>query len=95
MRFAALCALFAILSLAAPALAGGYDDFCDGEAALTNGNYELAIKLYTRAIRSGELSTEDLASASSGRGSAYLETGRYRRALIEFDAAIRILPDDP
>ena len=75
------------------ALADGLDNARVGRAALSEAGYDLAIHLFTGAIRSGELSLEDLAHAFYNRGVAYGETAEYDRALQDYTTAIGLAPD--
>ena len=76
------------------ALADGLDNARAGRAALSEAEYDLAIHLFTGAIRSGELSLDDLAHAFYNRGVAYGETAEYDRALQDYTTAIGLAPDD-
>jgi tetratricopeptide (TPR) repeat protein len=77
-----------------PAHAGGLDDAKAGRLALQHGDYDEAIRLYSRAIESGDLSQDDLASAHESRGYAYDHKGQYDEAIADYDVAIRLKPDD-
>ena len=65
----------------------------DARKCLEEKNVDLAIHYCTRAIRSGQLSDQELASAFHGRGIAYGRTGDYDRAIQDFDQALRLNPN--
>ena len=58
------------------------------------GNLNLDIEHCTRAISSGDLSDENLATIFNNRGFAYHEKGEYDRAIADYDRAIQLNPDD-
>ena len=89
MRILSLIALVLFVSsLAAPARAGMVED-CSRE--LDRG---LGISGCTAVIRSGQYSGKNLAAAYSNRGVAYGALGEYRRAIEDFDQALRLDPGD-
>ncbi len=57
--------------------ADAFDDFAKAGKAGEEGNYQLAIDWYTKAINSGELDTSNLAKVYTNRGSAYDNLGQY------------------
>lgn len=80
------------LFIAAPLWAGPKDDIMAGNAAAQAKKFDQAIKLYTRAIKSGELSPANLAVAHNNRGSAYDDKGMAADAMQDFNQAIKIKP---
>jgi tetratricopeptide (TPR) repeat protein len=78
--------------LASPAWAGGLDDANAGLAALNGHNYDEAIRLYTKAIESGELSQKDLSIVLYNRGLAWKDKGDYDKAIADYTKAIELDP---
>lgn len=74
------------------AMANGYDDARAGVAELTNGNNAEAIRLLTRALDSGQIINGDLATAHFDRGLAWANNGNYIKAIVDYNAAIRLNP---
>ena len=93
-RAAALAlALLFILCLAPAALADGKQMILDGNRAAAAGKFKAAIDLYSKAIRTGKLSRENLAVAYNNRGSAKEDLGQHKAALMDVTKAIRSNPD--
>lgn len=88
-----VCAL-ALLAFASVARAGGVEDGEAGLAALNSGDYDTAIRLFTRAILIGKLSPNDSEFAYLNRGSAFEAKGDHDHALADFQKAVQIKPDD-
>ena len=84
--------LFSLLvCLTSPAGAGGVDDVKAGEDAFYAGNCEEAIRLYTKAIVSGELSLVQLREAYCDRGYTWwLCKSDYDKAIADYTKAIEI-----
>ena len=91
-------ALATALSLAPPARAGltlspparvGIEENCVQER-----DPELGISGCTAVIRSGQLLGKELAWAYYNRGVAYNKLGEYRRAIEDYDQALRLDPGD-
>jgi hypothetical protein len=82
------------LSLATTAHANGIADGTAGIAALNNGAYDEAIRLFTRAIKLGHLPPTDREAAYLDRGLAYMSEGQYRSAVADLRAALKLKPDD-
>jgi tetratricopeptide (TPR) repeat protein len=75
------------------AWASGLDDLKAGNTALFQGkNYDEAIRLYSKAIESGELSREQLSLAYVLRGIAWGTKGDTDKAMVDFNKAIEIDP---
>jgi len=55
---------------------------------------DLAIQYCTKAIQSGELSTENLIPVMAKRGYAYYQKRNYDQAISDFSAVIRLDPND-
>jgi len=89
-------ALFLALALlplwGGAALAGAKADIIAGNAAAQAGKLKQAIRLYTRALKSGKLSRTNQAVAYSNRGSAWDDLGRADRAIQDFNQAIQADP---
>ena len=58
------------------------------------GNMEAAVDFCTVAIESGELSSDDLVGALINRGVAYRNLGKYKRAIVDYSAALDRAPND-
>jgi tetratricopeptide (TPR) repeat protein len=80
----------ASLLFAAPSWAAPKDDIMAGNAAAQAKKFDQAIKLYTRAIKSGKLSKSNLAVAYNNRGSAFDDNGMPAKAMKDFNQAIKI-----
>jgi tetratricopeptide (TPR) repeat protein len=65
-------------------------DACD--EAIDRDEYDKAIELCSRALKSEQLSTYDRAIAHLDRGVAYDEKGQTDRAIQDYDEAIRLEP---
>jgi tetratricopeptide (TPR) repeat protein len=93
-RSVRICLLFCIaLLMAAPAWAGPKEDIIAGNAAAQAQKFDQAIKMYSRAIKSGKLSPANLAVAHNNRGSAYDDKGQAAKAMADFNMAIKTKPD--
>ncbi len=90
MRHTAIFAatLAALLALAAPARAGMEED------CVQEYDRDLQISGCTAVIGSGQYSGRNLAIAYNNRGIAYDDLGEYRRAIEDYDRALRLDPDD-
>jgi len=82
------------LFVATAAWAGPEEDGNAGLTALQQGNYTRAITLFTRALNSGKLSSNDKEFAYSQRGTAYLKAGKVTSAIADFKRALKLKPDD-
>ncbi|MGD0143324.1 MAG: tetratricopeptide repeat protein [Rhizomicrobium sp.] len=76
------------------AYAGAVEDGTAGLAALNRGSYDEAIRLFTRALKSGELSPEDREFAYLNRGNAYLAKNDFKDAVADLRKAVELKPDD-
>jgi tetratricopeptide (TPR) repeat protein len=65
-----------------------------GMEALNGGDYSRAIPLFTRAINSGKLSSDDNELALVSRGKAYVGRGDYSDAVSDLNRALHIKADD-
>jgi tetratricopeptide (TPR) repeat protein len=72
--------------------AGGLTDAKAGLAASKSGNYDEAIRLYTKAIESAELSQENLSKSYNNRGIAWHGKGEYDKAIADYTKAIELGP---
>lgn len=84
----------AALLLAGAAVANGVEDGNAGLEALNRGDYDLAVRLFTRAIAAADLTPDDREFAYVNRGRAYLGKKAYKLAAADFRAAGRIKPGD-
>jgi tetratricopeptide (TPR) repeat protein len=82
------------MGIAAAAWANASDDGNAGLDALNNGQYEQAIRLFTRALKSGELAGDDKEFAYLNRGKAYIGKHQYKLAIADLKAALALKPDD-
>ena len=76
-------------------MAGALADAAAGEKAHQAGDLNKAIKLYTKAIDSGELSQADLAGIYNNRGQAWRIKGDLDVALADHDKAVALNPKFP
>jgi tetratricopeptide (TPR) repeat protein len=72
--------------------AGGLDDAGAGLAASRRGDLDEAMRLYTKAIDSGELSDESIVVIYTNRGNISLRKGDYKRAIKDYSKAIKLNP---
>jgi tetratricopeptide (TPR) repeat protein len=88
--------LLAVVLALAPSVvrADAVADANAGADALAAGQYERAVQLFTGAINSKRLSSEDLESAYVERGKAYRGEHNEKLALADFDRALALKPDD-
>jgi tetratricopeptide (TPR) repeat protein len=84
---ASLLTASAPFAAVAPAVAG------DGETCANSLRSDVAIAACTRAIASGQYSTQNVATLYTSRGIAYFATGQHDRAIQDFDQAIRLDPE--
>ena len=82
----------AFLLFTVPCFARGVDDAKAGLAALERGNSILAIELFTRAIKSGQLSSGELEASYYNRGYAWDEKSEYGKAIADYTKAIELNP---
>ncbi len=87
MRVFSLIALVLFVSLLAPPARAGMEEDC-----LQDRDPDLQISGCSAVIRSGEYSGKNLATAYNNRGNAYGNLGEYRRAIEDYDQALRIDP---
>jgi tetratricopeptide (TPR) repeat protein len=92
--FAALLLLSLTVCLTSPGCSGGLDDIKTGNVSAARGDYDKAIRLYTKAIESGKLSQENLSIAYYNRGLARRKKGDYDKAIADFTKAIEINQND-
>ena len=75
-----------------PGCCSGLDDVNAGITEEGHGDYDEAIRLYSKAITSSTLSGERLANAFALRGSAWREKKDFDRAISDYTEAIRLAP---
>ena len=88
-------ATLAVLLLTAPAgRAGSLDDANAGLDALGRGDYATAVRLFTKALRAGNLSASDRELAFVRRAQAYIGQQRNDLALADLQQALKLDPND-
>jgi tetratricopeptide (TPR) repeat protein len=90
--FVAILLLSLMVCVTSPGWADGWDDADAGIAAAKGGDYDEAIRLFTKAIESGELSRENLSIAYYNRGNAWQSKGDSDKAIADYTKAIEIDP---
>jgi tetratricopeptide (TPR) repeat protein len=90
-RYAAVL-FFALLAVSGPAAADALGDAGAAFQAAQRGNDTLAVRYYTRALWSGELSGIEQAATHFLRAQAYVRLADYDRAVEDYDQAIVIDP---
>jgi len=93
MRRLLLILMLALGWAAGSARADGVADAKAGMAAHERGDRGAAMRLYTQALASSDLSRESEAIVHNNRGLLYADEGRNGEAIADYDAAIRIDPD--
>lgn len=78
----------------ARAVANAVDDINAGAAASNRGDYDEAIRLFTQALNSGQLSSQNREIAFSNRGISWFNKGEYDKAIADYDEALRLNPQD-
>jgi tetratricopeptide (TPR) repeat protein len=73
----------------------GYQAFRAGYSAAQTGDFDAAIKLYDRAVDSGDLALEHLAAALYNRANALQYLGVLDKAIEDYSAAIANKPGFP
>lgn len=81
-----------IFACAGIAHASGLDEANAGLAAAQRGDDEEALRRYSAAIAAGDLSPFNVMLAYHNRGNTYQDKADYRRAIPEYDIAIRLQP---
>jgi tetratricopeptide (TPR) repeat protein len=64
--------------------ASGLDDGSAGLAAAQRGDFDEAIRLFTAAIASGELSPRNIMLAYHNRGNTYQDKENYGKAIADY-----------
>jgi tetratricopeptide (TPR) repeat protein len=64
----------------------------DGQTCINSLRSDVAIAACTRAIASGQYTTQNVATLYTSRGIAYLATDQLDRAIRDFDQAMRLDP---
>ena len=95
MRFLALGSALLFLLSVSVSLADGKSDFEAARKADLAGAVEKALKLYTSAIKSGELQQNDLGRAYYFRAQRYFYTKRqWDLAIADLNTLLRLKPND-
>ena len=89
--------LFVTMSMAvlmfcvtSPGWGAGLDDAGAGLAASRRDDLDEALRLYTKAIDTGELSDENVVVIYTNRGNVFLRKGDYKRAIKDYSKAIKL-----
>jgi tetratricopeptide (TPR) repeat protein len=93
MKYMIVSAAFAAM-IATDALADAVADGNVGLDALNRGAYSEAIRLFTRAIKSGELTGDDKEFAYLNRGRAYIGIHENAKAISDLEIALTLNPSD-
>lgn len=91
-RAAWLVGLFVFVST--PGAADGPSDAAVGFQAAERGNYTRAVRYYTRALWSQELSEQQAAAVHYGRAFAHIKLARFDKAVEDYTQVIALTPDD-
>jgi tetratricopeptide (TPR) repeat protein len=91
-KFSVVLALVWVFA-ALPASARNWTDDAQ-QCYKTHGDLTLAITYCTRAIESGQLTNAELSVTYVNRGGHFLDRGEIERSLADFEAAIRLDPND-
>lgn len=67
----------------------------EGNEAFKGNDWDLAIKLYTKAINLTPSETRELSVYHKNRAAAYLKQENYEAALEDCDKSLQIVPTDP
>ena len=90
-----ISAVIALLLMTASAW-GAELFWCDrGDRAAKKGQLAQAINNYTRCIESDGVERERVAAAFFGRAKAYANSRQYDHALMDYNKALELRPDDP
>jgi lipoprotein NlpI len=89
---ALVCSLATAITVAR---ADSFSDHFAGARALQQGDIEAAIHLYTRALATGDLSSERAVAARIDLATAYAWKGDYERSIADFDRVIELDPKNP
>lgn len=89
-----LLSLILCLNSLALAFFWGDDHDFEGMTAFEKGNFDEAIRIFTKDIESGKLSQSTLAMEYLHRGMAWNGKGDYDKAIADFTKAIEIEPKD-
>lgn len=65
----------------------------DAAKALTKGNADLAVQLYTQALADPSISNDRRATLLSDRAVAYVRLGQTREALKDYNQAVELFPE--
>jgi tetratricopeptide (TPR) repeat protein len=74
--------------------ASGVEDSNNCYDQFRGGDMKAAIDFCTKAIDSGELEEPDLVAALINRGVAFRNQGEYKRAVVDYTAALKHAPKD-
>ena len=97
MRRTCIGAALPILSAVLVASSAHADSGADGNAgldALNHGSYAEAVRLFTKALKAGDLDKDDQEFAYLSRGKAYLGEGKKALATADFKKAALLKPGD-
>jgi len=83
------------IGLGGPASADPSAHVSLAKAAFSSGDYQDAIREYTDALNDKALTDNERAEIFNGRGQAHREGRRYKEAIADFEAAIKLRPKYP
>ena len=90
-----LCLTAPLLCLCvSTASAGAIDDGNQGLDALNKGQYDTAVRYFSKALASGQLKLDDQEFAYLNRAKAYLSEGDRAAGLADLRRALQLRPDD-
>ncbi len=92
---AAMVTLVVICFSSSALIADAFDLARAGFAAKENRNYARAIQFFDQALRSGDFDKEKQGFLIYSRGVSYEGLGIRDKALVDFDAAIALIPNFP
>jgi lipoprotein NlpI len=82
------------LALVSSAQAGSYEDYSNGVDAYNRGDADAAITLLSRALAVGDLAPGFQPIAYFDRGMAHRSKAEIAPAISDFDAVLKLKPDD-
>lgn len=91
-KWAIAALVCAVAALSGAALADGPSDAGTALQAAARGNYALAVRYYTRALWSGDLTPAETGAAYYNRAHAYVRLADYGKALEDYGRVIEIEP---
>jgi tetratricopeptide (TPR) repeat protein len=91
--YAGVLLLFAVFVMLPPwSFAGTKEDLESVQQAINRADYTEAIRLYTRIIKNGDLSSDGLAMVYANRANAWYFKKEYASAIDDYKEAIKLDP---